>query len=337
MNAPEAARNDREQDPDIVTLLAKHPVLGSWNLTFVRRWKTRHSELIEFAPTSAGVGFPIVVKRITRWKGIENAERALSNEFLGLANSRTALPSDWKESIPEAFFVRPDLKLIALQHMTGTSLAAHLKKFSNALSGFLLSNRAARIVEMTGAWLSTFQTSSEQPPAPFCPEIFLQDFHRRPDKFSLGGFAEPVEQALIQAATAAAMRLQNVAVLHCARQGDFIPQNILIHHGKICMLDFENYLDEDSAYEDVATFVAYLRLLQTSSWYSHKALLDMEQAFLAGYGRGLDRRLLDLYLLKAAVTIAREFPGAAAQESPGDRFHKIQQMLLSLAVELGSA
>ncbi len=120
---------------------------------------------------------------------------------------------------------------------------------------------------MTGAWLGALQTSSEQPPVPFCADVFLRDLHKRPDQYSQRGLAEDIKRSLTLAADTA-QRLEQIAVPCCARQGDFLPQNILIHHGKISLLDFENYLGADAAYEDVSTFIGYLRLLHTSPWYA---------------------------------------------------------------------
>jgi Ser/Thr protein kinase RdoA (MazF antagonist) len=88
-----------------------------------------------------------------------------------------------------------------------------------------------------------------------------------------------------------------------ARHGDFTPRNILISGKHIGVIDFENFLERDTIYEDVGKFVAFLGLLKGRPGYSHAAINSVIQSFLEGYDLSGDRKLVDLFALKAAVRI----------------------------------
>jgi Ser/Thr protein kinase RdoA (MazF antagonist) len=108
-------------------------------------------------------------------------------------------------------------------------------------------------------------------------------------------------QEIFRAASRTSGLVDGKPLRAAARHGDFTARNILIDGERIGVVDFENFVERDTIYEDLGKFAAYLALLQGRPGYSRAAMSAAARCFLSGYGSSVDGKLVGLFALKAAV------------------------------------
>jgi aminoglycoside phosphotransferase (APT) family kinase protein len=144
-------------------------------------------------------------------------------------------------------------------------------------------------------------------------------------------------EGLRRALAGASNRIEGHPIPAAARQGDFIPQNILVDGTRIGVVDFESFSEADSIYEDVGTFVAYLQALSALPYYSQKALERLAASFLRAYGLEGDEVALGLYRARALVVFMSEIDLETKALFGRRRLRSLQAQLQQICVELDVA
>jgi hypothetical protein len=305
-----ALAENKGDDEALVTL----PELKQRQLRQVRTWKGRHSELLEYRSSGAGAE-TVVVKRLIRWKDAENAERSILNEAATLRRIAT-LNGRLRESVPLVIAALPVAKTLVLHKLPGTPLSQILKIKGNWLAGRLYERQLCGMARQAGEWLRLFHNATDEGKMAFDAGAYLAVFEMRLERCKAYGAGGHGLEKLKSAAERASRRVHGASMTAAMRQGDYLPQNLLVNGSRIAVVDFENAAERDAVYEDLGTFLAYIALLRASPFYSARLLQRMGVRFSEGYGDISDPALLDLYVAKAAVTIFSEFmrhPGAGTR------------------------
>jgi hypothetical protein len=281
------------------------PELQKVQLRLVRTWNGRHSELREYH-SNGPHRKSIVVKQLTRWKNAEQAERSILEEASTL---RRISSLNWRlrETVPVPLAALPKAKTLVLQKLSGIPLSQILKARANWATGPVFAGQTCRLAHGVGQWLRLFHNATGQGEMTFDAALYLDALESRIQRCRAGGADGQMLDKVASLAEGACRGAHGKTMAAAARQGDFLPQNLLVSERGIAVVDFENAAERDAAYEDVATFLAYLALLRASPFYSERTLQRMEVSFGEGYGGSGDPVLLNLYLIKAAVTIFSEF------------------------------
>lgn len=316
--------------------LAPHrmPELCDLNLKFVRSWRGRHSEITEYAPMNGERRGPVVIKRLTRWKDSADAERLLQREG-DVLQRLSALGPPLRGSVPALIRTLPQLKMLVVSKVAGVPFSQVLRQRANRITGAFGEGCVLEIGQRAGEWLRNFHNATRQDDGMFDASVFLAAFDQRITRCSQAGADPGFLQRLSRPAALAAETLDRTTVRMAARHGDFLPQNLLVHAGEIAVVDFENYDENDSVFEDLATFVAYAALLRTSPIYSKTTLTRMADRFIRGYGQPGHQKILDLYVLKAELVILSEYlRGRSARSAASKRIVQMQAEIDSAAQAL---
>ena len=199
-----------------------------------------------------------------------------------------------------------DSRSLVLEAVSGRPLSRILKREGNRLIGLLRQNRMHYLGQLTGHWLRELHQATQTNPIPHDSETFLKEIR---DRFiclqSLGINKETVDRVKREI-TEASHQIEGHPIPAAARQGDFIPQNILIDGDRLRIVDFENFSRSDSVYEDIATFMAYIQAIRAFPYYSKRALRTLGESFLSAYGVQGNEVPLRLYLARALVVLINE-------------------------------
>lgn len=293
---------------EIERQLMAHPLLAKWSLEFVRRSQGRHSEVLEYRRGTHPDKPLILVKHMNGARRPDQVKQAVIREFNGLVKIRKAAGPAFQENLPVPLAVLPEIRTIVLEKLPGTPLSSILRREANRLTGYAWRNKVGAIARLVGRWLREFHQATRQSPARYDARLYLADLAHQMSRCTANGLDELNRREIWGLASDASGKADGCPVPTAARHGDLIPQNILLHRGRISVVDFQNFSECDVVYEDIGTFVAYLAMLGGWAFYSRAALQAMIQGFRSGYGELAQGDLLDLYVVKAAVTIAAEFP-----------------------------
>lgn len=296
--------HDREFEREILT----QPAFAGGTLTFSRHVSARHSHLFEYRFQSRdGVKSVIVKQQVA---GPES-ERTTLQECASLRRVRGLLGPSLAQTVPEPLLILPNRAVLVTNKVPGNPLTGILKKYANHLSGPFCTSLVGEIGGRIGKWLRSFQDATRGEPIPYSVASYLADLKLRLSKLQEKGFEPRLVQDILRHASMQCASLNGRLISAAAKHGDFIPQNILIEHDGVAVVDFEGFSERESVYEDLGTFLGYLLVLSARVPYSRQSLNAVRQGFLTGFlgEETIDQALLNTYTLKGAVRIIAD--GAA--------------------------
>ncbi len=315
--------------------LQEHPLLGNWQLEFVCRSEGRHSQLIEYRGRSNGKETTLVVKHITKFRTHAYAEEALQREYCALQYVRSCGGPALEQSVPAPLAVLPEARAIAFHKLPGRPLSEILKRKANLLTAGLHRREVCQIAGQVGEWLRQFHEATRKPPINHESLLYLAKLSVQLDRCTLAGLDKTAAQRIWELAAQVSRRLHGQPAPRAARQGDFIPQNILVDQNRISVVDFENFNECDVIYEDLGTFAAYLTMLGGSPAYSRGTLESMARRFLSAYGDSISSEFLNLYVVRAAATVVAELPRKEGVLGEGWVYLLRKRLLISSEAFLG--
>lgn len=324
---PVRATDGLSLSPPLRRLIEQFPELFDARMGPRRGFDARHSRIDEFA--AHGKNPPVVVKTITESCSPEHAATVAGEEFAALSWLRARLGAGFRDTIPEPLAWVPGSPALAMRKLDGITVARLLRR--HATYAAVWGGRPlARIGEAVGRWLRGMHEATRIGPARLdAPRVFARLDSSLAEAASRGVSDASVGRIRQHAADAAA-RLAQTPVPRAARQGDFTVSNILIDGPSVRIVDFENFGEADAVYEDLASFVGYLRMLALGPAYSRARLQRLRHAFLDAYGQSDDDPVLALYELKQTLEILAQFPRRPAWL----RRRAMEREVLALAAKL---
>jgi hypothetical protein len=284
--------------------IEEHAALKSLRLELRRKSSGRHSEIFEYESRERSVG--VIVKQSTDPIEDPKVEAAVLREFEALQTVRKCLPSQLQDTVPRPLMVFKDSGALVLEAVSGASLKVVLKRDANKIIGPLRSMRMATLGQVIGQWLKQLHEATRKEAQPHSSAEFLAVLDYRLERcraIGLNGDEIDETKRLLSSASHA---IEGFPTPAAARQGDFIPQNILIDGNRVRVVDFENFAKTDCIYQDVATFLSYVQALSAFPYYSHGALLKLSRSFLHGYGLTGRERPLRLYVARSIIWLISE-------------------------------
>ena len=228
--------------------------------------------------------------------------------------------------------VLPDSGALVLEQLSGKPLAVILKREANRFLGPLRRGRMAALGRLTGYWLNQLHEATRTEPLRHDSALFLADIE---DRFGrCRGVRQEAIDRLMRRISRASHQIHGHPIPAAARQGDFIPQNILVDENLVRVVDFESFSRSESIYDDVATFVTYIRALSAFPYYSQPALRALADSFLQAYGVTGDERPFRLYLARALVVLISEMNLQRAALYAPKRLRLLQAQLERVCAEL---
>ncbi len=315
-----------------VATLEDHRALKSWRLELRRRSSGRHSEILEFDSLERSHG--VVVKRISDHVTPDEAEAAVVREFESLRFLRTQLPPQLLETVPKPLMVLRGSTALVLEALAGRPLNIILKREANTLIGPLRRTRMFSLGQLAGRWLRDLHQATSRTTSRHDSAEFLAMLQSRLARCRIAGMPDDLIESTRRALSEASHRIEGQPLPAAARQGDFIPQNILVDGDQLRVVDFENFCQSDSIYQDVATFFAYVQALSAVPYYSQRALRKLGHGFLHAYGVAGNEFPLKLYLARAIVWLISELTIEHALRYTQRRLRLLQRQLQTVCAEL---
>lgn len=308
-------------------LIEEFPALFAARTVPRRGFAARHSRIDEFA--AHGNNPPFVVKTITESCSPEHAARVASEEFAALAWLRARVGASLRDTIPEPLAWVPGSPAIAMRKLDGVTLAQLLRRHATypAVWG---GRRLVRIGDAVGRWLRAMHDATRASIGEFDAARLLEQMDASVAEAASRGLTGASVVRIVDQAAEATARLARTPVPRAARQGDFTVSNILVDGPAVRIVDFENFGEADAVYEDLASFVGYLRMLGHGPAYSRARLQRLRHAFLDAYGQRDDDPVLALYELKQTLAILAQFP----RRPRWPRRQALEREILGLAAKL---
>jgi hypothetical protein len=242
----------------------------------------------------------VIVKTITMSSSPEHAARVAGAEFAALSWLRARVDHSLRETIPEPLAWIPGSPAVAMRKLDGITVGQLLRRHGSRVAFWgrpVLGQIGARI----GGWLRAMHNATRRPEAQLDAARLVSHIERSLAAATAQGLSEAAARGIREQVARAATQLGPTRLAHAARQGDFTVSNILIDGRSVRIVDFENFGESDAVYEDLASFVGYLRMLAHGALYSPARLKAMRAAFLRVYGQREDDPVLALYELKHAL------------------------------------
>jgi len=315
-----------------VVSLEDHRALKSWRLELRRISSGRHSEILEFESLERSPG--VVVKRITNHVPPEEAEAVVVREFESLRCLRMQLPPQLLATVPKPLMVLRNSTSLVLEALSGKPLNIILKREANTLVGPLRRTRMLSLGLLAGRWLKALHEATSRKTSRHDSTEFLGMLESRLERCRTAGMADDLIETTRRVLSDTSHRIEGQPLPAAARQGDFIPQNILVDGDQLRVVDFENFCQSDSIYQDIATFCAYVQALSAVPYYSQRALRKLRQGFLHAYGVSGNEFPLKLYLARAIVWLISELTIEQAVRYTQRRLRLLQGQLQSVCAEL---
>jgi tRNA A-37 threonylcarbamoyl transferase component Bud32 len=309
--------------------------LQSWRLQLLRKYTGRHSEILHYRSIERSC--IIIVKRISDSIRREEAEATILREFKALHVVRKSLPEHLVATVPKPIMVMRESCSLVLEAVSGTPLSRILKREGNRLIGPLRRNRMRSLGELTGRWLKELHLATQVKPVRHDSKTFLEEAIERLERCRSVGINRATIDRLRKVVTESSHQIEGQPIPTAARQGDFIPQNILIDGDRLRVVDFENFSRSDSIYEDIATFMAYVEAVRTFPYYSATALETLGTGFLHGYGVRGNEVPLKLYLARALIVLISEMNMDRAALYAHKRLQLLQTHMQRVCTELPHA
>lgn len=312
--------------------LREHPLLGAYDLEFVRTHEAPYSEVFEYRHRSQPGKPPILVKRRIGYDSTEAAAQMAAREFSALERLQQRSGSALEGTVPPPLALFPEFGALVTEKLPGKDLREILWRQGNRLTGPFRQKRLCRIARLVGEWLGRFHESTRGGLRRHDSGLFMAEVKTWMDQ------CPGLESAAAQEIWALSLRVSQPAEGHAARtaakHGDFIPVNILVDGDHIAVLDFEDFRDSEAVYEDVGMFRAYLAFMKESARYSPRTMEAMALHFMEGY-RDLEQQdLVNLYTVRAALNIAACQFQQGAVSANSEKLRRQQKQLLTIARNL---
>lgn len=272
-----------------------------------KRFKARHSEFMEYENCADAQALQILVKHITQGRTPNAAEECVIREYNALVALRRKGLLELGAGVPAPLAMFPKAGVLIMEKLPGTPLDVILKRKANFLIGVCWRVKASEVGCRVARWLKQFHLATSRPVGSHKSSSYLASLAASLDRCVQKGLSHKAANEVRKMAEDASQIFEGETARTAARHGDFIPQNILVDGGSVALVDFENFSERDLIYEDMGTFLAYLRLQAGSPLYSRLALKAVTDGFLSGYGEDVSAGLLSLYTVKSAVKNAAEF------------------------------
>jgi len=269
------------------------------SITFLRETSSQHSQVSTYRIETLSGPRYVVAKRIRDPQ--PGTLDFLQREYDALQKIREVAGDSLAGTFPDALLF--SRKRIVLSMVAGVSLDKQLKRTANVLTGWLSTRQMEKTGRQVAAWLGRFHELMRCDDVGHDHEKYAVEFGMLLPKCAPFGVAAATLRDVREAAFRLSHDLQSRSMPAAASHGDFIPQNILIHQGKVGVIDFASYSDRAPVYRDVAHFVGYLLLLGVKPIYAGKPLLVLASSFLAAYPFPLDSALLRIFLIKALLRL----------------------------------
>ena len=288
-----------ERIADIGEQSANHYADFPSSITLLRKTSSRHSQVSTYRIATPSGPKYVVSKRV-RDPSPGTAD-FLRKEYEALQKISQVASADLADTIPSALLFSQDR--IVLTMVAGVSLDRRLKLTANALAGWLTARHMTVIGRQVAEWLGRFHAQIRSGDITHDHERYVTELDRLLPQCAALGLSAATLGQVREAGFRLSRSLQYRSMPASASHGDFIPQNILLHQGKLGVVDFASYSDCAPVYQDLTHFVGYLLLLGTKPIYSGKRLGLLASSFLAEYPCTLDGSLLRIFLIKAVLRL----------------------------------
>jgi hypothetical protein len=282
---------------EVDQLLKEQALFDGWELECVGRIQATHSEMFEYHGRSKAGDEQLAVKRIT---ASSNPAETVSREFEAI-QIVWALAGQRLDGLPKPLMVLPEAGLMVTEKLSGIPLSQVLSRQTNCVMAVFRTANVCDITRRVGGWLSQFHEATRQPALAHDAKAFDREVTSQLEGCVRRGLGAAAAQEIFRAASRTSGLVDGKPLPAAARHGDFTARNILIDGERIGVVDFENFVERDTIYEDLGKFVAYLAMLQGRPGYSRAAVNAAARCFLSGYGSSVDGKLVGLFALKAAV------------------------------------
>ena len=283
--------------------------------TRISRTTSRHADVSTFSVRGSEGPTLIAVKHVLV-NGVP-AKKSIKGEFETLTTLQNRLDASLSETIPRPLLLLENEGTIVFTFVPGMPLDKLIRMHANALTANLNPfgvRRLGRAVFRVGAWLKSFHTETAIEVQKFDHAQFSSEFDTAIAK------CEPLRvlNLRIEALRDSALRLSESAegtdVRFAATHGDFLPQNILLDHGRPGVIDFASSYLSGPVYTDLAHFVGYLSILGRKPLYARRPIERTIRAFVDGYGQDTNHTVLRLYVARAILRIANDSNQARRRE-----------------------
>jgi hypothetical protein len=282
---------------EVEQLLRGQALFCGWELQYVGRIQATHSEIFHYQGRSKAGEEDLAVKHIV---ASSNPAGTVNREFQAVQRI-WALAGGRVEGLQKPWMVLPEAGLMVTSKVSGIALSQVLMRQTNRLMARFRGTNVSEISRNVGAWLRRFHEATRQRDLPHDAKAFDGELTSQLESCVRKGLGSAAAQELFRSASKASALIDGKLLPAAARHGDFTARNVLVEGDKIGVVDFENFVERDTIYEDVGKFVAYLALLQGRPSYSRAAVKTAAQSFLNGYGTFLDINLVNLFAIKAGV------------------------------------
>jgi tRNA A-37 threonylcarbamoyl transferase component Bud32 len=282
---------------EVDQLLKGQALFDGWELECVGRIQATHSDIFEYHGRSKAGDEQLAVKHIT---ASSNPAETVRREFKAI-QIVWALAGQRLDGLPKPLMVLPEAGLMVTEKVSGIPLSKVLARQTNCVMAVFRTANVCDIARRVGGWLSQFHEVTRQPALAHDAKAFDREVTSQLEGCVSRGLGAAAAQEIFRAASKASGLVDGKPLPAAARHGDFTARNILIDSERIGVVDFENFVERDTIYEDLGKFVAYLALLQGRPGYSRAAINAAARCFLSGYGSSDDGKLVRLFALKAAV------------------------------------
>lgn len=293
----EILRSPHSQAKEVDRLLKGHVMFDGWDLKCVGRMEATHSEVFDYRGRSKDGDEKLIVKRFS--VSSNPAESAI-REYKAIQTVWT-LVGQSLDGLPKPLMVVPEAGLVVTGKLSGILLSRVLARQANCVMAGFQTKNICEIIRRVGSWLSRFHEATRQPNLAYDTKAFDLDITKQLKGCVRTGLEAAAAQEISRLALRASRLVDGKPLPAAGRHGDFLARNILIDGERICVVDFENFVERDTIYEELGRFVAHLAILQARPGYSRSAINTATRYFLSGYGSSADRNLVDLFALKAAV------------------------------------
>lgn len=282
---------------EVDQLLRSQALFHDWEFQYVGRIQATHSEIFHYHGRSKAGEEHLAVKHIV---ASSNPAATVNREFQAIQRV-WALAGERVDGLQKPWLVMPEAGLMVTSKVSGIALSQVLMRQTNRLMARFRGTNVSQISHSVGTWLGRFHEATCQPDLPHDARAFDRELTTQLEGCVRKGLAGAAAQELFQSASKVSALIDGKLLPAAARHGDFTARNVLVDGKRIGVVDFENFVERDTIYEDVGKFVAYLALLQGRPSYSRTAIKTAAQSFLHGYGQFLDTRLVNLFAIKAGV------------------------------------
>ena len=275
--------------------------------TRISRITSRHADVSTFSIHGSNGPCLIAVKHVLV-NGVP-AKKSIKREFEMLTDLQHILGGSISETIPRPLLLLENEGTIVFTFIPGVPLDKLLRMHANVLTGNLNPiglRRLGRAASHVGQWLKSFHTATAIEVQKFDHSLFTAELDGAIAKCEPLRVSNLGIEVLRDRALKLSERAAGSSVPIAATHGDFLPQNILLEHGRPGVIDFASSYRSGPVYTDLAHFVGYLISLGSKPLYARKAIERAIRAFLEGYSRHLNHTVLRLYVVRAILRIAND-------------------------------